>query len=258
MALSPRHQLLRDRANRAFGQHEVGAAVARVRAIIGGAIPSSSPEAQRARKQLDDDVTPTLSDMAALEYYIRMMRAAPLCRYGQVQDLPAETNGSNLYSPEFREQWTNFCQLVQPLIKSVGRVENRQRQLIGTAFQVAPELVATNRHVLNLLTNGLEEIAAGSARINFGHEYQVAEAPDCCAEVVNVAGIHPSQDMVLLRVGPSSRAVISFDHAMPAAGAPMAAVGYPADDPGRNPLFMKAIFASHFCRRVRSQTRRVR
>ena len=97
------------RAQRTFGRLRVDEAVAKVRAIVGlPRVPDSEKAAQSALDKLRSGrERPSATELAALEFVIRMMRPAPLSIQGRLQPLPAE-RGSSVYQPEVSAAWERF------------------------------------------------------------------------------------------------------------------------------------------------------
>ncbi len=212
MPINKREQLLRDRAARALGNHQVADAIAKVRAIIGPAnIPDSEPLAQSALAKLHNGESPTAQELMALEIVVRLLRPVVLSRGGELSDLPDQA-GHNLYPAELKDKWAKFRTLVKPLLPSIGRVETKEGKHIGTGFLVADKLLATNRHVLGALTFGAEVLGPGVARVVFKQEVDSTNGPADVVPIEGVAAIHPKLDMVLLTVaapaGPRSRSTM--------------------------------------------------
>lgn len=246
MSFDTKLDKLRARATRALGEHRVDEAVAKVRAIIGPAnIPDSEPLAQAALDKLHDGDVPSAEELTALEIVVRLLRPVVLSRQSQLDDLP-ESPGHNLHPQELKDLWSGFRVKVAPLLYSIGRVELATGRHVGTGFLVADGLVATNRHVLGVLTLGSEVLAPGTARIVFQQEAGVANPPAQIVEFEGVAVIHPKLDMVLLTVKKLGRPVLEVEAATVAEGIRVTTVGYPADDPKNNPLFLSGVFQNKF------------
>ncbi len=247
MPLDPKRANLLARANRAFGQRPVAEVVAKVRAIIGPPnIPDSETSAQDAWDKLREGAEdPTAQELAALELVIRLMRPAPLSLNGRLADLPDQP-GHNLFPPEMKDRWSAFREKVQPVLYSIGRIDTKAGVLVGTGFVVAAGLLATNRHVLGALTYGAEVLAPGQARVTFQHEFGAANSPAHIAEIQGVAAIHPTLDMVLLRIPADARPAVGIEPAAVAAEHAIVAIGYPARDAVRNPLFLDAIYQNKY------------
>jgi len=233
------------RATRALGKHEVSEAVAKDRAIIGVEIPDGERKAQDAWKKLRDGDTPTWEELAALEIVIRLLRPAPLSHNGQLDDLPDE-EGHNLYTQDLKDEWSAFCKRVRPLLYSIGRVDRVEgtNTHVGTGFLVADGVLATNRHVLDELTFGTGNLAAGRAKVIFQREDGTNDDPKHIVEIYGAIGTHKTLDMALLSVPKLGRPLVDIETTSPTEGDRIAAVGYPAKDETRNPLFMGPIYGN--------------
>jgi endonuclease G len=236
------------RAERTFGQLRVDEAVAKVRAIVGlPRVPDSEKAAQEALDKLRSGrARPTATELAALEFVIRMMRPAPLSRNGKLDSLPAQ-QGSSVYQPEVSAAWQKFRDASAQLLYSVGRLDRTAGPSphIGTGFLVAPDLVLTNHHVVSALSHGADEIDAGMAVIRFYQEYEGPEPVPSCS-VLKVAAIHPSLDMALLQIEvPDTRPVLRFETGALPAHLMLGTIGYPYKD-DRNPLFVEAIYQDKY------------
>ncbi|MFG2639851.1 trypsin-like serine peptidase [Streptomyces sp. NPDC048370] len=147
---------------------------------------------------------------------------------------------------------------IRESIARVGRVEvtgHPSLDWVGTAFQVGPRTVMTNRHVAVEFSRaedaGWSFQQGMSARVDPGEELAtdpvVAGPP--AYEVTEVLGIHPDVDMALLRIAPPDGAALPTPLAVAAdapadvPGRPVYVVGYPAWDGRRNePESMRRIF----------------
>lgn len=246
MPISKREQLLHDRAARALGGHQVADAVAKVRAIIGPAnIPDSEPLAQSALDKLHQGETPTIEELTALEIVVRLLRPVVFSRNGALADLP-DQGGHNLYPQELKDSWNAFRNLVKPLLSSIGRVETKAGKHIGTGFLVADGVLATNRHVLDALTFGAEVLAPGAARVVFKQEIDSVNAPVDIVAIAGVVAIHPKLDMVLLTVAKLGRPAVEMEPVAVSETTRVATIGYPAEDPVNNPLFLSGVFGGRF------------
>jgi endonuclease G len=236
------------RATRTFGALRVDEAVAKVRAIVGlPNVPESETAAQSALDKLRTGrARPTATELAALEFVIRMMRPAPRSIRGTLEPLPAR-QGSSVYQAEVTAAWDRFRAKTAPLLYSVGRLDrtsgsNRQ---IGTGFLVAEDLVLTNHHVVSALSHGADELEPGMAVICFYQEYEGPEPVPTC-RVMKVAGIHPTLDMALVQVEvPDTRPPLAFETAALPAHLMVGTIGYPYKD-DRNPLFVEAIYQGQY------------
>jgi S1-C subfamily serine protease len=220
--------------------------VAKFRAIIGAAdIPASEPLAQAALEKLRNGQPPTVEELTALEIVIRLLRPVVFSRDGLLDDLPDQAD-RHLYPEELKDLWSSFRTRVRPLVSSVGRIEDSKRKHVGTGFLVAEGVLATNRHVLGMLTFGSEELAPGAACIVFKQETGATNKPDDVVPIEGVVAVHPRLDMVLLRTRKQGRPHLPIEPAAAAAATRIAAIGYPGDDPKNNPLFLASVFQGKF------------
>jgi S1-C subfamily serine protease len=249
MALDARLVALQRRADRALGDHQVKDAVDKVRAIIGPQhIPNSEAAAQEARRLMRAGETPTPEQLEALSIVVRLLRPVVFVRNGQIEDLPDKD--PPLYTQAQKDQWSSFRTRLAPLLFSVGRI-NAVRAIngnthIGTGFLVAEGLLATNRHVLAALTSGSEALGPGVARVEFQLEERVANQPQHTVAIDGVAAVHPTLDMVLLRISPLGRPTVTVAAAPAGEETPVVVIGYPADDRTNNPLFLSGMFNGRF------------
>ena len=232
------------RAQRTFGTLRVDEAVAKVRAIVGlPNAPESEVAAQAALDKLRSGrARPTATELAALEFVIRMMRPAPLSLHGRLAPLPAR-QGSSVYQPEVSAAWDRFRDASARLVYSVGRLDRTSgpNPQIGTGFLVADDLVLTNHHVVSALSHGADELEPGMAVIRFYQEYEGPEPVPSCP-VTKVVAIHPTLDMALVQITmPDARPVLEFETAALPPHLMVATIGYPFKD-DRNPLFVEAIY----------------
>jgi len=240
-------QRLLQRAERALGQNRVEEAVMKVRAIIGPPnIPASELLAQAALDKMRQGEEPTPEELSALEIVVRLLRPVVFSRNGALDDLP-ETPGHDLHPQEYKDLWSDFRKKIAPLLYSIGRIEfAADGRHVGTGFLVNDRGIATNRHVLGVLTYGSEALPAGKARIVFKQE---AGSTNPAGEIVSLEGgatIHRSLDMVLLRIAKTTRPPITVTSARASESEQVAAIGYPADDRINNPAFLAAVFQGQF------------
>jgi hypothetical protein len=246
MALENKMIQLRDRASRALGSHPVAEALTKFRAIIGPAIiPVSEPLAQAALEKLHQGQVPTPEQLSALEIVVRLLRPVVFSRNGALDDLP-DSAGHNLYPPELKDAWSGFKQRVKGFVGSVGRVESRRGDHVGTGFLVRPDLLATNRHVLGVLTFGSEVLAPGATHVVFKQEIGLNNQPADIVHIQGVAAIHPTLDMVLLTIAPQERRAVEIEPVRVTDGERVAIIGYPGEDPVNNPLFLASVFNGKF------------
>jgi S1-C subfamily serine protease len=225
----------------------VDEAVGKFRAIIGPTeIPFSEPVAQEALRLLHEGEVPSPDQLAALAIVIRLMRPVVFSRGGTLDDLP-KSEGHNLYPDELKDVWSSFKKGIGEFLGSVGRIESRQGAHIGTGFLVRSDLICTNRHVLGAMTYGSEVLAEGASRVVFKQEAGSTNQPTDIVTILGVAAIHPTLDMVLLTVRPQTdRYPVVIESASAGDGERVAVIGYPADDPVNNPLFLASVFEGKF------------
>ena len=151
------------------------------------------------------------------------MRPVVFSRNGELEDLP-ETPNRDLRPTELKDAWSGFKALVRPYVGSIGRVEDAAGNHVGTGFVVGT-IVATNRHVLSVLTLGSEAFAPNSARIVFRQEIGQANRDGDTVLITRVAKVHPTLDMVLLgaEIGARQPLPLSTD-VQPAPGERVAAI----------------------------------
>lgn len=247
MALDPKLALLRGRAARALGDHQVSDAMVKVRAIIGPSnIPNSEPLAQAALDKLHNGEVPDAQELTALEVVVRLLRPVVLSRKGALDDLP-DVPGHSLHPQEMKDLWSAFRARVAPLLYSIGRIEQTSGgNHVGTGFLVADGVIATNRHVLGVLTLGSEVLRPGTSRIVFKQETGATNPPEHIVGIEDVAAIHPTLDMVLLTVKPLGRPILDIEDVVSSDGTQVAVIGYPAEDKSNNPLFLSGVFQRKF------------
>lgn len=241
-----KYDALLGRAQRALGQNSPVDAVRKVRAIVGARnIPNSELAAQEALEALRNGDIPTPAQVAALEVVIRLMRPVMLSRAGTLDDLP-ETANKDLQPAELKDAWSAFRDKIRPFIGSIGRIEGDKNQHVGTGFVVGNGLIATNRHVLAVLSSGAEVLNAGTARIVFKQEAGAANPPEDIAGIAEVVNIHPKRDIAILRAVTGQRPPLEFADVLPAEGEAIATVGFPGKDENNNPLFLASVFDGKF------------
>jgi S1-C subfamily serine protease len=227
------------RAQRAFGGRPISEAVAGVRQIIGpGKFPPGQEEAEEALYNLRNGIEPSPRQLAALELMIRLMRPAVYSRQGVLEPLP----DFNEYAPGTVERWDRFRGLVSPRLYSIGRIDRKGGESLGTGFVVAPGLLATNRHVVEALSIGVNKLEEGQGVVLFGQERGTIETEDP-VPIVAVAAVHPTLDMALLSIRDprDDRPSLELETDPVGEGLAVAAIGYPFED-SRSPLFADAIY----------------
>jgi S1-C subfamily serine protease len=246
MALDEKYRLTLERAQRALGHNSPVDAVKKVRAIIGPRnIPNSEAEAQSALESLHKGEIPTPEQLTALEIVVRLMRPVVFSRNGELEDLP-ETPNQDLRPTELKDAWSSFKAIVRPYVGSIGRVEDAAGNHVGTGFVVGTGMIATNRHVLSVLTSGSEAFAPNSARIVFRQEIGQANRDGDTVLIARVVKVHPTLDMVLLGAEIGTRQPLPLSDVQPMPGERVAAIGYPGKDEANNPLFLTSVFDGKF------------
>lgn len=246
MALDEKYRMMLARADRALGNNSPVEAVKKVRAIIGPRnIPQSELEAQHALEALRRGEKPTPAQVAALEIVVRLMRPVVLSRDGMLGDLP-ETPNKDLQPTALKDAWSTFRTTVHPFIGSIGRIEDASNRHVGTGFVAGRDVIATNRHVLAVLSTGSEVLVPGSARIVFKQEFRARDQPSDIVAIEGVAAIHLTLDVVLLKIDAGGRQPVRFCSRLPAVGEAVATVGYPGNDEANNPLFLTSVFDGRF------------
>lgn len=233
------------RATRAFRHKPIREIFDEIKAIVG---PANMPPVQQAKlaeaalERLRNGDAPTKKQVEALEFVIRLMRPAPLSKEGQLAPLGPTV------APAFPD-WAGFQKSVKPFLYSVGRIDIAPKQSVGTGFLVSDGVLVTNRHVLDVLSKGTGVLGKGRAVVRFKFE---AGIPDD-EEPVNITGVvatHDELDIALLKVDKQqftkTRKPLALDTKPVEAGHPVVALGYPLDDPARNPLFINALFGGKF------------
>lgn len=246
MADEDLNKALLERARRALGANSPAEAVRKVRAIIGPRnIPNSELEAQHALEALQNGEIPTPQQLAALEIVVRLLRPVVLSINGALEDLP-ETENRDLRPPELKDAWSAFRITARQFVPSIGRIEDSQNRHVGTGFVVGAGLIATNRHVLAVLSSGSEALLSGATRIVFKQELGSSNAAADIAPIAEVVGVHPTKDIAILRADTGGRHPVTFADALPAAGANIATIGFPGKDEYNNPLFLTSVFDGKF------------
>jgi S1-C subfamily serine protease len=199
--------------------------------------------AQQALDRMRSLQRPTPQQLTALEYLIRLMRPAPLSKNGTLENMDADL------SKTFPD-WTTFRESVKPYLYSIGRIDSLSTQKsIGTGFLVSDKLLVTNRHVLDQLSCGTNMLEKGQGVVWFGQEHATPDKQGR-AEITGVVAVHASLDMALLAVEPPgntpARTPLAVESSPVNEGDDVVAVGYPFDDPARNPIFINALFGNHF------------
>lgn len=235
-------KLLAERVKRTFGSTPLTQAFQDRKAIIGpGSFPGTDEGklAQDALKAMENGDDPDPRGLAALELMIKLMRPAALITDGKLEAIDAQAAAA---FPD----WQSFGAVFKPIEFSVGRINNASGAGIATGFLVSDQSVVTNAHVVAALSRGTMLLAEGQGTIDFRKEYG-----DFVADVFairSVIAVHQQYDLALLRI----EQVQSDKHpplkfaGCTAADAAVVAIGYPFDDPVRNPLFVSGIYKGIF------------
>lgn len=228
------------RAAQAFPDGDVSRGLNRYRAIVGPTLEEGT-DAAIALELLRRVQWPTAKQIEALEKVIRMMRPVVFIRKGVADPLHEDIR------PTF-PGWEAFRQRLAPLAYSIGaisRLEGAKKTLIGTGFVVAPCLLMTNRHVVDILTHSSGVLDATRAIVNFEQEWNQNAKRDPLA-IRSVIAIHDTHDLALLEVVADDAPALPFSEDAIADGDDIAVVGYPVNDVARNPLFVNALFNGAF------------
>jgi endonuclease G, mitochondrial len=232
---------LRRRVARTLGRYSLEDLRKRYRAIVG---PSGDRDrlVQSAMAKLKTLEDPTAEERTALEEAIRMFRPSIASRKGELAELPPGADGAFAGWPAFAERYRH-------LAYAVGRIDLPRdpggvAYAVGTGFLVRPEVLVTNRHVVRALERGTDAIVPGEATVSFGQERQTTEsrAP---ARVLRVLAEHSALDLALLALEPpplEGRPVLELDLRPAQVGDAVVVIGYPCEDPVRNPMFARQVF----------------
>jgi len=224
------------------------------RALVGPMIDDVVGLAREAMEALDDGrpLNPALE--AALDEAIRALRPFVLVGRAGLAPLPP------LAAARF-PNWAACAAAVRPALGAIGKVSlpgpEGERVDVATGFLVAPRLVATNRHVLEVLEAGTGALVAGQATVAFGQQYEGAEP--AAVAIVAVAAQHPSLDVVVLEIGPGAGgtplALPAIDVAL-VPGDELATIGFPAR-PGDGGV-LDALLSGPYAGKKRGSPGRVR
>ena len=232
---------LRERADRAFQKQPISNFKSRIRAIIGPDAAQVEGPAQDALNALTNDQEPTPLQLAALEIAIRTMRPALLSKNGELPELEDEVAG-------IFDEWESFRGSVKPFLYAIGRIDFASGKAVGTGFLIAPRLLVTNKHVLDVLSFGTNLLQQGQAIIRFREEYN--SPTEKAVDIISVVAVHPTLDMSLLKIQettfPDNRKPLTIDPAEMKKAQKVVAVGYPFEDKVRNPLFVSTLFGDRF------------
>jgi endonuclease G len=145
---------------------------------------------------------------------------------------------------------------LNPLLPLIGRIELPPPSPIpygGTGFIVGDGLMATNRHVARLFSEGLGmtiRYHSGDAGINFGREVDSPDDGfDADLAVTGVLMIHPFWDMALLNVAglpTGGKLPLSIKSPEALVGKDIVVVGYPARDDRSDLAVQDSIFGGRY------------
>lgn len=232
---------------RSYGSLNLESAGPRYRAITGTDNLPDTPEGKLAKSALQkfkdgDEQGATPPELAALEYLIRLVRPAPLFRKGVPEDLA---------EPEFERafpDWPDFQKLIPRWSYAVGRIDRVGGDPAGTGFLVAPTLLVTNNHVLDVISYGVRKLARGQATVRFQWEFGTASTEEP-VDILAVVSTHETLDACILRIAPvdmTIREPFQLAAQQPEPFTEVVAIGYPFEDTLRNPLFIRQIFGDKF------------
>jgi len=232
---------IRRRLNRTFPNATPEQALQRARAIVGTTRLPDNAEGGLAKAglvALQQGDEPTPKQLAALELMLRIMRPAPKFINHVPEDL----------EPDFLAlfpSWPHFRSAVEPFARSIGRIDRvGDNKPIGTGFLVRPDLIVTNRHVLDAVSMGTGTLERGQAVILFGKEFTTPDEDPL--QIVGVRRAHETLDIALLEVEPWNQPPLTISASAPMEGTAVVAIGFPYDDSERNPLFIGTIFGRRF------------
>ena len=160
----------------------------------------------------DDDAALTrgLDNLARLESIVRLDGSRPsfMIRDGEV-DLT--TSPAGLWADQLTADLPNLTQM----LRCVGRIDDTKasQKFDGTGFLLAPNLLITNRHVLDHIAdrqrNGTWKIRKG-VTVNFGHEFRATTPPRIrtpklvlfCGPDLSPVVNHADTDVALIELDP--------------------------------------------------------
>lgn len=226
-------------------------------------LPRPTPKAQGSLESMD----PTAPIASALQKLAenRHLEITPAEMFGLEaivlpQNRPVTFIRENSYD-ELGDPWRDLNNptikaRLDPLLPLIGRVELPRSPIIpyaGTGFVVGNGLLATNRHVAELFSQGLGltiTYRAGDSAVNFRRQVDTEGADDSATlTVLGVEMIHPFWDMALLRVaGLPTKDVLRLSIKSPEEliGRNVVVIGYPARDPRSDIELQDRIFGSKY------------
>jgi S1-C subfamily serine protease len=237
------NQLLIARVRATFGSRALTTAFSDRKAIIGPQHFPGTDEgklAQDALSKLERGQDADPKGLAALELMIKLLRPAPLIESGELEALDSEAE-------ECFPEWKSFGSVVRPILNSIGRINDAEGRGVGTGFLVNEKTIVTNAHVLAVLSRGTMVLSEGQATIDFRKEYHHFEEES--RAILAVVKVDEAHDLALLRISPvdlNRQRPLEVKADLPSANAGVVAIGYPFDDPMRNPLFINGIYNGIF------------
>jgi endonuclease G, mitochondrial len=177
---------------------------------------------------------PTAGEAQALNSVLCDRRPALQVQDGKVEPWPKAAG-------VLGKAWRSFVAKVPALLGAVGRIELKNEP-IGTAFAVADHLVATNHHVVDQLFPQNGALRGAGIRFEITGAGQSAEL----LRLTDVAAVHDSADLALVRIDPASTCPRPLPLATepPRHGQPVLVIGYPFAD-YRDPAFASANFSGN-------------
>jgi endonuclease G, mitochondrial len=236
-------KLLCDRVRLSFKDRTLSDVFKNQKAIIGPQHLPLTDEGKLAEDTLRALENGEFADprgLAALELMIKLTRPSMLVLSGNLEALDSQTG------QEFPE-WTSFQSNVRSFLDSIGRINDADGSGVGTGFLVRENLIATNAHVVAVLSRGTMLLQRGQATIEFTKEHGRFEVQK--VDIISVLAFDDAQDLALLALadGVAGRPPLSWSESVSLdPNASVVAIGYPFDDPVRNPLFIPALFRGIF------------
>jgi S1-C subfamily serine protease len=236
-------KLLIARVRTTFGNQLLTTAFNDRKAIIGPDHFPGTDEgklAQDALSALENGKDPDARGLAALQLMIKLLRPAPLIE-------SANVGGLDVQAEEAFPEWSSFTNVVRPILNSIGRINDSEGRGVGTGFLIDEKTIITNAHVLSVLSRGTMVLGKGQATIDFRKEYRGFEEE--ARAILSTVAVDETHDLALLRIVPADgdcqRPLKTRANGI-SANAAVVAIGYPFDDPMRNPLFINGIFENIF------------
>lgn len=244
MSITPEERkLLCDRVRLSFSDRSLSDVFKNQKAIIGPQhfpLTDEGELAERTLRALENREPVDPRGLAALELMIKLSRPSMLVLSGGLEPLDPQTE------QEFPE-WTTFQSNVRSFLDSIGRINDADSGAVGTGFLVGKGIIATNAHVVALLSRGTMELQRGQATIDFTKERGRFEVQSL--DIVSVLALDEDHDLALLALADDVAArppLVSCEDASLPLNASVVAIGYPLDDPVRNPLFISVLFRGIF------------